>query len=67
MTNENNISKIENEVVDAIRVSLRLNVMEGWKLRHLPFSRTQLKNNLKALRVIRNTQYLYQEKFFWTK
>jgi len=63
----NNLTKIDNEIFDAIRVSLVLNVKDGWKYRRSPFSRHELKTNIKALRVMRQTQSLYQEKFFWTK
>jgi len=61
------IEKIDTDILDTIRVTLRLSIMEGWKYRRLAFSRQQLKNNLKALRVMRNTQILHQEKFLWAK
>lgn len=67
MTNENNLTEIDHDITRTIRVSLMLRVMDTWKIRKSDFFRTELKQNIRALRVLRDTQSLYQEKYFWTK
>ena len=67
MTNENNITEIDYDITHAIRVALTLRVMDTWKSRKSGFLRTELKNNIRALRVMRNARSLYQEKYIFAK
>lgn len=67
MTNENNMTEIDHDITRAIRVALMLRVMDTWKIRKSDFFRAELKQNIRALRVLRNSHALYQEKYFWAK
>lgn len=67
MTNENNMNEIDHDITRAIRVALVLRVMDTWKSRKSSFFRAELKQNIRALRVMRNARSLYQEKYIWSK
>lgn len=67
MTNENNMTEIDHDITRAIRVALTLRVMDTWKSRKSAFFRSELKQNIRALREMRNARSLYQEKYIWAK
>lgn len=64
---KDNITPITNGILATIRVTLRMSIVREWKHRKDPFFRKEIKETIKALRLIRGTQALYQEKFFWAK
>jgi hypothetical protein len=64
---KDNITPIAHDILATIRATLRVGIVRDWKHRNDPFFRNEVKQAVKALRVIRGTQVLYQEKFFWAK
>ena len=62
-----NITPIEYDILSTIRVSLRMSIVRDWSSRQDPFFRKEIRQAVKALRVMRNTQSLHQEKFPWSK
>lgn len=50
---KNNNAQLTNEIITTIRVSLRLQIVSAWKNRTDSFYRQQLKENIQALRVMR--------------
>ena len=67
MTNENNMTEIDYDTTHAIRVALTLRVMDTWKIRKTAFFRNELKKNIRALRVMRNSRAIFQEKYIFAK
>lgn len=62
-----NLHLVNGNIVATIRVSLRLDIVRNWKERKDPFVRSELKGNIAALRVMRNTATLFQEKHIFAK
>jgi len=67
MTNENNMTEIDHDITRAIRVALMLRVMDTWKSRRSNFLRAEIKQNIRALRVMRDSRAIFQEKYLFTK
>jgi hypothetical protein len=61
----NQLTQIDNETLQTIRVSLLLWIMNHWKYRNV--FRSEIRKNVKALRTMRNSLAVYQEKAFWAK
>jgi hypothetical protein len=61
----NQLTQIDNETLQTIRVSLLLWIMNHWQ--HRKVFRSEIRKNVKALRTMRNSLAVYQEKAFWAK
>lgn len=59
--------RISDSVLTTMRVSLRLSIFHEWQDRKDPYFRKSLRENIHALRTLRASASLYQEKHFFTK
>lgn len=64
---KDNTTPIENGILSTIRISLRMSIVREWPNRNDPFFRKEIRETVNALRVMRKTQSLHQEKFPWSK
>jgi hypothetical protein len=61
----NQLTQLDNETLQTIRVTLLLWIMDHWKFRNV--FREEIRKNVKALRIMRNSLGVYQEKLPWVK
>jgi hypothetical protein len=61
----NELTQIDNDTLQTIRVSLMLWIRNYWKYRNV--FRSEIRKNVKALRTMRNSLAVYQKKAFWAE
>jgi hypothetical protein len=65
MQNENNLNEISQDVLSTIRVTLMLYIKSRWE--HRRVYRSEIRERVQALRVMRNSLALYHQPFIWAK